>query len=95
MGYTKLERLRMNSYNSHRHTKNLDQAKDKHEPRSSRPVTDKVGAILEKVEQDRHISSYDIAEELRSDHKTVLTNSKKAGYMKGTQMSNLDLTPAH
>ncbi|GBP28481.1 hypothetical protein EVAR_93428_1 [Eumeta japonica] len=34
---------------------------DKAEPRSGRPVTDKVDAILKKVEQDRHLSSYNIA----------------------------------
>ncbi|GBP17964.1 hypothetical protein EVAR_16906_1 [Eumeta japonica] len=32
-------------------------------PRSGRPVTDKVNAVLKNVEQDRNISSYDIAEE--------------------------------
>ncbi|GBP54247.1 hypothetical protein EVAR_43272_1 [Eumeta japonica] len=32
--------------------------------------TDKVDAILEKEEQNRHIYSYDIAEELGIDHKT-------------------------
>ncbi|GBP17940.1 hypothetical protein EVAR_7933_1 [Eumeta japonica] len=36
----------------------------KDESRSSRLGTDKVDVILEKVVQDRHISSYDIAEEL-------------------------------
>ncbi|GBP68086.1 hypothetical protein EVAR_45374_1 [Eumeta japonica] len=50
----------------------------KDEPRSSQPVTDKVDAILEKSEQDRHISSYNIAEELELEHKTVLTHLKKA-----------------
>ncbi|GBP95815.1 Histone-lysine N-methyltransferase SETMAR [Eumeta japonica] len=44
----------------------------KDEPRSGRPVTDKVDAILEKVEQDRHIISYDVAEELGIDHQTLL-----------------------
>ena len=38
--------------------------------RSGRPITDKMDAIFEKVEQD--ISSYDVAEELGIDHKTVL-----------------------
>ncbi|GBP11140.1 hypothetical protein EVAR_73807_1, partial [Eumeta japonica] len=37
----------------------------KDEPRSGRPVMDKGDTLLEKVEQDRHISSYDIAEELK------------------------------
>ncbi|GBP33380.1 Histone-lysine N-methyltransferase SETMAR [Eumeta japonica] len=52
----------------------------KDERRSGRPVTDKVTAIVEKVQQDRHISSYDIAEELGIDHKTVLSHLKKAGF---------------
>jgi [histone H3]-lysine36 N-dimethyltransferase SETMAR len=51
-------------------------------PRSGRPITDKMDAIFEKVEQDRHISSYDVAEELGVNHKTVLAHLKKAGYTK-------------
>ncbi|GBP58691.1 Histone-lysine N-methyltransferase SETMAR [Eumeta japonica] len=54
----------------------------KDEPRSGRPVTDKVDAILEKVEQDWDISSYDITEELGIDNKPVLTNLKEAAYTK-------------
>ncbi|KAJ0177711.1 hypothetical protein K1T71_006584 [Dendrolimus kikuchii] len=50
--------------------------------RSGRPVTDKIEAIFEKVELDRHISSYDVAEELGIDHKPVLAHLKKAGYIK-------------
>ncbi|KAJ0181233.1 hypothetical protein K1T71_003318 [Dendrolimus kikuchii] len=50
--------------------------------RSGRPVTDKIDAIFEKVEQDRPISSYDVAGELGIDHKTVLAHLKKAGYTK-------------
>ncbi|KAJ0174156.1 hypothetical protein K1T71_010302 [Dendrolimus kikuchii] len=50
--------------------------------RSGRPVTDKIDAIFEKVEQDRHISSYDVAGEVGIDHKTVLAHLKKAGYTK-------------
>ncbi|KAJ0179078.1 hypothetical protein K1T71_004790 [Dendrolimus kikuchii] len=50
--------------------------------RSGRPVTDKIDVIFEKVEQDRHISSYDVAGELGIDHKTVLAHLKKAGYTK-------------
>ncbi|GBP69683.1 hypothetical protein EVAR_49770_1 [Eumeta japonica] len=49
----------------------------KDEPRSGRPVTDKVDAILEKIEQDRHIIFNDIANELEIAHKTVLTRLKK------------------
>ena len=45
----------------------------KDEVRSGRPVTDKIREDhFEKVEQVRHISSYDIAEKLDVDHKTVL-----------------------
>ncbi|KAJ0176139.1 hypothetical protein K1T71_008313 [Dendrolimus kikuchii] len=43
---------------------------------------DKINAIFEKVEQDWHISSYDVAGELGIDHKTVLAHLKKAGYTK-------------
>ncbi|GBP50676.1 Histone-lysine N-methyltransferase SETMAR [Eumeta japonica] len=43
---------------------------------------DKVDAILEKLEQDLIITSYDIAEELGIDHKTVLIHLKKARYKK-------------
>ncbi|KAJ0176860.1 hypothetical protein K1T71_008039 [Dendrolimus kikuchii] len=50
--------------------------------RSGRPVTYKIDAIFGKVEQDRHISSYDLAGELGIDHKTVLAHLKKAGYTK-------------
>ena len=42
--------------------------------RSGRPITDKMDAIFEKMEQDRYISSYDVAEELGIDHKTVLAH---------------------
>ncbi|GBP29782.1 Histone-lysine N-methyltransferase SETMAR [Eumeta japonica] len=54
----------------------------KDEPCSGLSVTDKADAISENVEQDRHISSYDIAEGLWIDHKTVWTHSKKAGCTK-------------
>ncbi|KAL0842348.1 hypothetical protein ABMA28_014470 [Loxostege sticticalis] len=50
--------------------------------RSGRPITDKIDAIFEKVEQDRPISSNDAAEELGIDHKTVLAYLKKTGYIK-------------
>ena len=47
----------------------------KDEVRSGRPVTDKISAIFEKV---RHISSYDIAEELDVNYKTVLRYLRKS-----------------
>ncbi|GBP84185.1 hypothetical protein EVAR_61378_1 [Eumeta japonica] len=54
----------------------------KDEPYYCRPVTDKMNAILEKVEQDQNINSYDIVEELGIDRKTILTHFEKAGYKK-------------
>ncbi|KAA5785601.1 hypothetical protein F3H09_31080 [Pseudomonas aeruginosa] len=54
-----------------------------------RPITDKMDAIFEKVEQDRHISSYDVAKELGIDHKTVLAHLKKTGYTKKLTERNL------
>ncbi|XP_045448929.1 uncharacterized protein LOC123657427 [Melitaea cinxia] len=48
---------------------------------SSRPVTDKRNDIFETVKLDRHLSSYDIDEDLRIDHKAVLTHLKKASLM--------------
>ena len=49
---------------------------------SGRTVTDKISAIFKKVEQDLHISSYDIAEELDVDYKTVLRHLRRSGYQK-------------
>jgi len=52
--------------------------------RSDRPITGKVDEIMEKVEQDRHISNRDIGKELNIDHKTVLNYLEKTGYKKQT-----------
>jgi len=51
-------------------------------PRSGRPIIGKVDKIMEKVEQDRHISSHDISKELNINHKIVLTLLEKTGYKK-------------
>ncbi|KAL9922417.1 histone-lysine N-methyltransferase SETMAR-like [Glossina fuscipes fuscipes] len=51
-------------------------------PRSGRPITGKVDEILQKIEEDRHINSHDVARELNIDHKTVLNHLHKAGYTK-------------
>ena len=51
-------------------------------PRSGRPITEKVDEIMEIIEQDRHISSYEIGKQLNIDHKTVLNHLQKAGYKK-------------
>jgi len=40
----------------------------------------KVDEIMEKVERDRYISSYDIGKDI--DYKTVLNHLEKAGYKK-------------
>ena len=47
-------------------------------------VTDKISAIFEKVEQERHISSYDVAEELDVGHKIVLRPLRKSECNKKT-----------
>uniref|UniRef100_D3TLF6 Mariner transposase n=1 Tax=Glossina morsitans morsitans TaxID=37546 RepID=D3TLF6_GLOMM len=51
-------------------------------PRSGRPSTEKADDILAKIEQDRHISSNDIAIDLNISHQTVLNHLEKAGYKK-------------
>ncbi|XP_011154625.2 histone-lysine N-methyltransferase SETMAR-like [Harpegnathos saltator] len=51
-------------------------------PRIRRPITKKVNGILAKVEQDRHISSHDIANDLNIHHQTVLSYLEEAGYKK-------------
>lgn len=54
----------------------------KNEPHSGPPVTEKVDQILQKVQQDKHVSSVDIGMKLGIDHKTVLNHLHKAGYKK-------------
>lgn len=57
----------------------------KNAPRSGRPITKKVNEIMEKIEQNQHISSHDIDKELNIDHKTVLNHLEKVGYKKKTR----------
>lgn len=45
-------------------------------PHSVRPVTDKIDAIFKTVGRDRHISSYDVAEDLEIDYKIVRYTKK-------------------
>jgi len=54
----------------------------KNAPRCDRPIAEKVDKIMEKIEQDQHISSHDIGKELNIDHKTVLNHLEKAGCKK-------------
>jgi len=41
-----------------------------------------VDEIFYKIEENRHMSSYNIAKELNIDHKTVLGHLRKNGYTK-------------
>jgi len=50
--------------------------------RPGRPITEKVGKILQLVEQDRHASYQEIAEALNMNHMTVWNHLKKANYKK-------------
>jgi len=45
--------------------------------RSGRPITGKVYKIIEKVEQDRHISSHDFDKKLNIDYKIILNHLEK------------------
>ncbi|GFW33209.1 histone-lysine N-methyltransferase SETMAR [Trichonephila clavipes] len=51
-------------------------------PRPGRPVVENVDKITEIIEVDRHVSSRSIAQELKIDHKTVLSHSSKGGFKK-------------
>lgn len=51
-------------------------------PRSGRPIVENVDEIFKKIEEDRHISTRDIAEELNIDQKTVWNHLRRAGYEK-------------
>ncbi|GFU28890.1 histone-lysine N-methyltransferase SETMAR [Trichonephila clavipes] len=49
-------------------------------PRRGRPVVKNVDKITEIIEVDRHVSSRSIAQDLKIDHKTVLSHSNKVGF---------------
>ncbi|GFU97389.1 histone-lysine N-methyltransferase SETMAR [Trichonephila clavipes] len=51
-------------------------------PCTGRPVVENVDKIKEIIEVDRHISSCSIAQELKIDHKTVLSLLRKVGFKK-------------
>ncbi|KAL9925456.1 histone-lysine N-methyltransferase SETMAR-like [Glossina fuscipes fuscipes] len=51
-------------------------------PRTGRPVVENVDKIGEMIEVDRHVSSRNIAQELKIDHKTILNHLHKAGFEK-------------
>ncbi|GFU45228.1 putative DD34D transposase [Trichonephila clavipes] len=49
---------------------------------AGRPVIENVDKITEIIEVDRHVSSPSIAQELKIDHKTVLSHLRKVGLKK-------------
>ena len=49
--------------------------------RPGRPITEKVGKILQLVEKDRHASCQEIAEAININHMTVWNHLKKANYI--------------
>ncbi|GFU75758.1 histone-lysine N-methyltransferase SETMAR [Trichonephila clavipes] len=49
-------------------------------PRIGRPVVENVDKITEIIEVDRHVSSPSIPQELKIDHKTVLSHLCKVGF---------------
>lgn len=51
-------------------------------PRSGRPITARVDEILEKIGQNPHATTREIAAELNIDHKTVLYHLRAAGFVK-------------
>ncbi|GFW75850.1 histone-lysine N-methyltransferase SETMAR [Trichonephila clavipes] len=54
----------------------------KNVPRAGRPVVENVNKITEIIKVDRHVSSLSIAQELKIDHKTVLSYLRKVGFKK-------------
>ncbi|GFT71412.1 histone-lysine N-methyltransferase SETMAR [Trichonephila clavipes] len=51
-------------------------------PSTCRPVVKNVDKITEIIEIDRHVSSRSITQELKIDHKTVLSHLRKVGFKK-------------
>ncbi|GFX90617.1 histone-lysine N-methyltransferase SETMAR [Trichonephila clavipes] len=51
-------------------------------PRTGRPVVENVDKIPEIIEVDRNVSNHSIAQELKIDHKTVLSHLSKVGFKK-------------
>ncbi|GFW95949.1 histone-lysine N-methyltransferase SETMAR [Trichonephila clavipes] len=51
-------------------------------PRTGRAVVENVDKITEIIEVDRHVNSRSLAQELKIDHKTVLSHLRKVGFKK-------------
>ncbi|GFW60369.1 histone-lysine N-methyltransferase SETMAR, partial [Trichonephila clavipes] len=62
----------------HRFRSDIFDVKDA--PRASRPVDENVDKITEIIEVDRYVISRSIAQELKIDHKTVLSHLRKVGF---------------
>ncbi|GFX22082.1 histone-lysine N-methyltransferase SETMAR [Trichonephila clavipes] len=54
----------------------------KEAPRTGRPIVENFDKIPEIIEVDRHVSSRSITQELKIDHKTVLSHLRKVGSKK-------------
>ncbi|GFV20577.1 histone-lysine N-methyltransferase SETMAR [Trichonephila clavipes] len=54
----------------------------KNAPPTGRPIVENVDKTTEIIKVDRHVSSRIIAQELKIDHKTVLSNLRKVGLKK-------------
>ncbi|GFT75742.1 histone-lysine N-methyltransferase SETMAR [Trichonephila clavipes] len=54
----------------------------KDETLTGMPVVENVNKITEIIKVDRHVSSRSIAQELKIDHKTVLSHLHKVGFKK-------------
>ncbi|GFX00558.1 hypothetical protein TNCV_2235651 [Trichonephila clavipes] len=50
--------------------------------RTGMPVVENVEKITEKIDVDQHVSSPNIAQELKIDHETVLSHLHKVGFKK-------------
>ncbi|GFS86113.1 histone-lysine N-methyltransferase SETMAR [Trichonephila clavipes] len=49
-------------------------------PRTGRPVLENVDKITEIIKVDRHVSSRSITQELKINHKTVISHLRKVGF---------------
>ncbi|GFV48443.1 histone-lysine N-methyltransferase SETMAR [Trichonephila clavipes] len=54
----------------------------KNSPRTGRPVVDNVDKITEIIEVDRHVRCRSISQDLKIDHKIVLSHLRKVGLKK-------------
>ncbi|GFT92803.1 histone-lysine N-methyltransferase SETMAR [Trichonephila clavipes] len=70
----------MNDVDSIARDKGIFDVKDA--PCTGKPVIENVGKISKIIEVDRHISSRSIAQELKINHKTVLSNLRNVGFKK-------------